>query len=867
MSVTARRVMYVIWGLALAALVALSVRLGETTLTPALQTRLERRSAKANIARDALAQREASRTLAFSPPGGYYDEDIRVEMRPGTPAGVPGAKVVFTTDGSVPTYTVGTLYQHPFHLGGDQQPSVVVLRAREVSEDGQWGPVVSASYVMGVPARLPVLSLIIDPAELADLEAHELARGADWERSIHLSYITSDHQLAFATPAGLRIRSEIEGLPKKSFWLYFRQEYGQARLDYPLFEGDGHSFKRLVLDAGSVRSGLDRSLRWTLLENQITADLMQELGGVAPRGQFVVLFLNGQPWGVYNLRERPDRFFLQDHYNIQDADLIENRQAQEGDVARWEALLDFVETHSLAEAENFAFVQTQVDVQNFTDYVLLHMYVASDDWPQHNAVRARPREPGGRWFWIAWEASRGYGATGDLEFKAVDWATRSYALDPHEGGTWLRSTLLLRRLLDNDEYRATFVSRAADLLNTVLSARSVDARVTLGMSALSSDVRYEENRWPGPLDWRSNGLALRAWVRARPERMRQELMGKFNLTGTLTLEFMPPATGQGYVVVNGWPLRDLPWQGVYFAGSQIRVTAVPTPGYVFAGWDALDLPSTPAITLTASAPRSLSPRFAPAPAGALLPNDAILNEFWINDDGTPYASLEGRPLEGDWVEILVVQDGLDMRGWRVTDNDTKTATDEGSLILPSTAAFAALPRGTVILLLATDNESNALNFPRDDLDASDGRLVLYVGNGALDAATDPGFGLGRSNDNLVLLAPGPTSSFADDVAIDFVAEGANVTPAAFGALVDGVVFEHPFRGLSADNGCVFGRNRLPGRAPFDNDDGDDPLTGDDQPGLGGWLLDLHRAYAGDDVMPGAQNLLTPGGLNPGQARP
>ena len=232
------------------------------------------------------------------------------------------------------------------------------------------------------------------------------------------------------------------------------------------------------------------------------------------------------------------------------------------------------------------------------------------------------------------------------------------------------------------------------------------------------------------------------------------------------------------------------------------------------------------------------------PADAPRPNDAIFNEVWINDNGTRYASLGGRPIEGDWFEILVVRDKLDMRGWRITDNDTKTATDEGSLIFPRTPAFAAVPRGTVILVIATENESNAANFPRDELDASNGRMILYVGNGTLDTTTDPGFGLGRSNDNLVLLAPGPTDSFADDVGIDFVAEGSTVTPASFGVLTDGVVFEHPFRGLGNDNGVVFTVNRKPGHAPFDNDDGDDPTVGDDQPGPGGWIVDpgqhVHR---------------------------
>ena len=720
---------------------------------------------------------------------------------------------------------------------------------------------------------------------MQDLDTHYLSRGKDWERGVHLTYITPDAQVGFTQAAGLRIRGKgLESLPKKSFWLYFRKEYGKGKLNYPLFgEGDVHSFDRLVLDAGGNQA--DKALRWTLMESEITAQLTRDVGGVAPQGQFVVLFINGQAWGIYNLRERLDRFFLRDHLNINDADVIENKKAQSGDLDNWNALNDFVTNNSLADPQNFAFVQTQIDLQNFTDYTIVQMFAAHDDWPQKNAVRARARIPGGRWFWVSWDATRGYGATGtpnlnakadplsvlasygvgDPDFDAVAWATRTHAFTQYEAGGWLKSTLLLRRLLENDGYRAVFIGRANDLLNTTLSAESVLAKLDRTSAHLAGDILYEENRWPSPFDWQTNVQDMRAWVQARPDRMRQELMSKFELTGTVTLEFAPPSAGKGYVTADGLLTRQLPWQGVYFAGSQVRVMAVPEPGYVFAGWDAPEL-TTADITLTVSVTRTLTPRFAerPAPTDAPRPNDAIFNEVWINDNGTRYASLGGRPIEGDWFELLVTRDRLDMRGWRVTDNDTKTSTDEGSLIFPRTPAFAAVPRGTVILVIATENESNAANFPRDDLDASDGRMILYVGNGQLDAETDPGFGIGRSNDNLVLLAPGPTDSFADDVGIDFVAEGSTVTPASFGVLTDGVVFEHPFRGLKDDNGAVFTYNRQPGRMPFDNADADDPTVGDDQPGLGGWIVDPGKMYTGDDPTPGAKNILTPGQLNPDQ---
>ena len=103
----------------------------------------------------------------------------------------------------------------------------------------------------------------------------------------------------------------------------------------------------------------------------------------------------------------------------------------------------------------------------------------------------------------------------------------------------------MRSLLENDGYRAAFIGRATDLLNTTLSAESVLAKVDRGAAQLAGDIHYEENRWPSVLDWQTNVQDMRAWVQARPDRMRQELMSKFELTGTVTLEFAPPSGGPG----------------------------------------------------------------------------------------------------------------------------------------------------------------------------------------------------------------------------------------------------------------------------------------------------------------------------------
>jgi hypothetical protein len=237
---------------------------------------------------------------------------------------------------------------------------------------------------------------------------------------------------------------------------------------------------------------------------------------------------------------------------------------------------------------------------------------------------------------------------------------------------------------------------------------------------------------------------------------------------------------------------------------------------------------------------------------ALRPNDVIINEYWINDNGTRYASIGNRPIEGDWVELLVTRPGgVDLRHWRITDNDTKMGTREGSIILPYLESLAAVPRGTTILIIATESDSNATYFGQDDLDPKNRQMIFYVGNGNLDVITDPGFGIGRRNDNLVLLSPGPDGSplTADDVGIDFVAEGDAVTPYSFGVLEDGVVFESPFRGLGNDDGALFTGTIAAGR-----DGGNDD-------GATGWIVGPPADRSGDGTSLDSTNILTPGALN------
>jgi hypothetical protein len=721
-------------------------------------------------------------TLApkFSPPGGYYDRDILVEISK------PSASsyIIFTVDGSIPTPANGAIYTRPIRLGADF-PAVTVVRARPVFPSARLGVVVSASYFVGVEATLPMMSLIVAPEDLWDagrgIYANPHETGEAWERSADVTYVDRDRTLGFQIPAGVRIHGHgTRGFPKMSFRLYFRREYGASRLEYSLFpESKVTTFKRLVLHNGGQDRPVFPHTNWTDLRNQLAMELASQHDGLAPRTRSVLLFINGELWGIYHLRERLDRFFLADHYGVEKADFLEAPDVRGqsdivmGDREDWDHLQQFLDTHDLADPESYAYVESQVDVANFIDYNILQIYASNDDWPHQNVHQFRPDVPGGRWHWIFWDSDRGFAAQPVGRVDANIMADLLERDDRYTGG---RDKLLLRKLLGTPGFRERFLSRTADLLNTTLAPSSVIDQIDVLAAEIEPDIVYETSCWSVSSNWAANVEELRDFARRRPDFVRQHMVESFDLAGTATLTFVPSVGAGGYVAVNGFLLDDLPWLGVYFQGIPIQIVAVPAPGYRFAGWEDADLPQTTAITWTVAGPRTFRPRFERIDADAPLPGDVVFVDHSLG---------QSSHLADDWFELRVARPGgVDLRGWRVTDNDTKTATDEGSLVFGDAPSFARVPRGTTIRVVARRASDEPL--PQDDVDAWDRRMVLYVCNGNLDASADTGFNLG-SRDNLALLAPGLTDGFDDDLGIAFVSNGPAVTPATFGVMVDGVV--------------------------------------------------------------------------------
>lgn len=456
------------------------------------------------------------------------------------------ADIFITLDGSEPTIT-SRRYREPLNI-----TETTVIRAIAVKPGKHPSLSQTASFVKDENINLPVLSIVTDPSNLWDHERGIIhnpgQRGERWERAAAVSLLLADGSAVFDNSQNMGIR--IHGgasrwVDKKSFRLYWR---GGTFLEHPLFPNkpEVKRFLRMVVRSGGndQATGWDGNATWVMMRCWLLGELWRQAGGNASSHLPVKVLLNGQSWGMYNLRERIDRYFLSENFNINpyNVDLIKYEHpgratVQEGSLDEWNSLNQFFYETDLTLPENFNKATELIDIQNFTDYTIMQIYAGNWDWPQNNVYAFREKTPGAKWRWILWDIDDAFMMRSPLGHNTLLWGTRDRArrdLAPpwygEAGATTLHTTLMLRKLLENTEYREFFVERARVLLSTVLHPDNVIREIEEGAAMMQGGVEWETKRWGTTVEqWYRNIERIKEFARLRPGILRIHLINYFDL--------------------------------------------------------------------------------------------------------------------------------------------------------------------------------------------------------------------------------------------------------------------------------------------------------------------------------------------------
>jgi len=380
---------------------------------------------------------------------GFYETAFTVELSSAT----PGATIRYTLDGSPPTETEGLVYNAPISI--DQ---TTLLRAAAFKANFRAAPVTTYSYIFldqvlaqpgqppGFPKTwgvyretyktavegetvptdyemdpeivnhplyrqtikddlksIPSISLVLDRADF-DIYTRPRERGPEWERPVSVEFIDpAAPGQSFQINAGLRIQGDIgrqEYIPKHSFRLFFRTEYGPGMLNYPLFpDSPVESFDTLILRGGVQSSYVSvwtpRRRAATYTEDQWLRESQIEMSGLGSHGRFVHLYLNGLYWGLYNLVERPDEAFGESYFKVDKEDwyAFNHDGIVNGSQEDIQELFErFVYTDD--PVAKYQGIKPHLDTANFADYLILNWYAGTGDWPENNWYAGMPGSDG-----------------------------------------------------------------------------------------------------------------------------------------------------------------------------------------------------------------------------------------------------------------------------------------------------------------------------------------------------------------------------------------------------------------------------------------------------------------------------------------
>lgn len=401
--------------------------------------------------------------LTFSHERGVYEPPFRLILTTTTPAAI----IRYTTDNSEPTTTNGQLYHQPLLI---DRTTVVRARAFKpgflpsyldthsyiflddvlrqpadppgfpatwgISSESfggyETGETVQADYAMDAAVvnaysptikadmqSLPIMSLVMEGQDLADIYQNPREHGRAWERPTSVEFFDPRGEYPpFQINAGGRIQGRSgrrEFVPKHSFRLLFRGDYGPTKLHYPLFaDSPVEEFDTVVLRAGSQRSWAGHPSEWR--ESQLSTYTRDEwlratqlaVSGVGVHGRFVQLYVNGLYWGLYNLVERPNAAFMVSYFggDKQDWYIVNQDGVISGpDDQLRQLLYGFASRPD--PAARFAFIEPHLDMAQFADYLIINWYAGTKDkdWPRGNWFAAMPASLDQLNFFV-WDAER-----------------------------------------------------------------------------------------------------------------------------------------------------------------------------------------------------------------------------------------------------------------------------------------------------------------------------------------------------------------------------------------------------------------------------------------------------------------------------
>ncbi|HRZ47389.1 MAG TPA: lamin tail domain-containing protein [Candidatus Paceibacterota bacterium] len=477
------------------------------------------------------------------------------------------------------------------------------------------------SIVSGDPVRLrngmtnaiATISLVTDRANLFNPQTGIYVNpgndGRQWERPVSVEIIDpvrgADYE--FQIDAGIRIRgaySRSSSNPKHSFRLFFRSDYGDGKLRFPLFDDEGASeFDKVDLRTSQNYSwAYENSGQDTFVREVFSRDSQRDMGKPYTRSRYYHLYINGQYWGLYQTQERGDADFAATYLggNDDDWDCIKTTIPGYTTTASDGTFEAFYALHQLAVSQGFSgslsnnylrikglnpngtpnpAYPVYLDEDNLIVYMLVAYYTGDPDSPvsiwggfPNNMYGLYNRRAPGGFQWLRHDAEHSLGAHGSYPVTC----NTTTAGANFTSQSQFNPATLHQRLCTHPAYRMRFADLVQKHLygDGALTPANAQKRFRARMDEIDLAIIAESARWGRGKTRDANWLPVCNTVLDTYLAQRRDiLIGQFRARGWFPSIDAPVVSDLNATVPSGHPLRISSTRAFYYTtdGSDPRL--------------------------------------------------------------------------------------------------------------------------------------------------------------------------------------------------------------------------------------------------------------------------------------------------------
>lgn len=448
--------------------------------------------------------------IAYAPtfstaPGVYNDIDkLTVEIN-------GSGTIYYTLDGSEPT-TNSKVYSSPIILS-----KTTVIRAMSYEDGKKTSEVITGSYIINENHTIPVLSISLAPSDFNSV----LGAGASsLTKQAHAELYEEDG--SFSIDCGIKLfGGSTRYINKKSFALKFSSKYGENELEYRVFDNrDATTYKSLVIRSGSQDSA------YSMIRDELATSIMDDYGTVDVQAyKPVILYVNGDYWGIYFLREKVDEDFIQNHYDVDGdkSNIIRiDGEVKYGSRDFYLKLLYFVGNHDMSKKENYEEVKKMLDIENYIDFWIGELYTTNNDIVNLRYFNNTELDDG-RIKMIFYDF--------DFAFYNYHLDYLSWMVSPSGLSNHGYNNTILRGLMNNKEFRQLFVERLSYNLNNVWSDENVMNRYKELKALIEPEMKRNQKRWGNSMDtWNKECKYLETYIKKRRSYLLNSVQKYFGLS-------------------------------------------------------------------------------------------------------------------------------------------------------------------------------------------------------------------------------------------------------------------------------------------------------------------------------------------------